>query len=290
MSGVRVLGLASVSMPNIAVVIALYNGGATIVEQLDALAAQTVKDFEVVVADNGSTDDGAHLVRSHQLNATLVAARERRGQAHARNIGAAHTTASKLLFCDQDDVADREWVAAMSEALDRWHLVGGRSEGATLNGPVAAWRTEPMTPTQRLPLPAATGSNMGIRRAVFDAVGGWPEDYLGGGEDFALCWRAQFDGFTIGYAPDAVMHYRYRQDLRSHARQQYQYGRQMGRLRLRFPALDHPPLVPLWRSAAWLAVHGSLLLHRRTVGLWVGVAAQAVGAQVGIRSPSSSSS
>lgn len=265
------------------VVIALYNGAATVGEQLDALAAQSCTTFEVIVADNGSTDAGPAIVQQHPLRARLVDASDRRGQSHARNVGAAAARSEKLLFCDQDDVADPGWVTALADALDDWDIVGGLSEGRTLNGWRVAWRTEPMRPDGGTPLPAATGSNLAIRREVLDGLGGWPEDYLGGGEDAALCWKAQLNGFTLGYREDAVMHYRYRADLRSHARQQYEYGRQQTRVRARFPELNHPPAVPLYRSAGWLAVHMHLLLARPTAGWWVAVAARSIGSVVGAR-------
>lgn len=265
------------------VVIALYNGEATMGEQLDALNAQSHTDFEATVADNGSTDAGPAIVEEHPLRARLVDASGRRGQSYARNVGAATARSEKLLFCDQDDVADPGWVAALADALDAWDIVGGLSGGRTLNGWHVAWRTEPMRPDGVTPLPAAHGSNLAIRREVLDVLGGWPEDYLGSGEDAALCWKAQLKGFTLDYREDAVMHYRYRTDLRSHARQQYEYGRQLALLRARFPGLDHPPVVPMYRSAAWLAVHVNLLSSRHTAGWWLTIAARSLGGVVGAR-------
>jgi len=270
-------------MRKASVVIALYNGETTIGEQLDALNAQTCTAFEVVVADNGSTDAGPVIVQQHPLRARLVDASGRRGQSHARNVGAAAAKSDKLLFCDQDDVAAPGWVAALADALDDWDIVGGLTEGHTLNGWRVAWRNEPVGPDRSLPLPAALGCNLAIRRNVLDDLGGWPEDYVGGGEDVALCWQAQLSGFTLGYRPDALMHYRYRTDLRSHARQQYEYGRQLARLRARFPELDHPPVVPLYRSIGWLALHVHLLLARPSAGWWLTIAARSIGGVLGGR-------
>ena len=77
----------------VAIVIPLFNGAETITEQLDALARQTFsRPFEVVVADNGSTDAGPGLVRAHPMaNLRLVDASQCRGQAHARHVGARGT-------------------------------------------------------------------------------------------------------------------------------------------------------------------------------------------------------
>lgn len=261
------------------VVIALYNGAPTIGEQLDALATQTVEDFELVVADNGSTDGGADLVRARGIR--VVDASRQRGPSYARNIGARATAGKHLLFCDADDVADPGWVEAMSAALDKWDLVGGQSEIESLNHGRSGWRGEPLHPVDGTrPFPAVTGSNFGIRRGVFEAMGGWSEDFSAG--DVVLCWQAQMRGCTLGYANDAVMHYRFRSDMRSHLRQQYRYGWQMGKLRRWFAELDHPPVVPWWRTAAWLGVHVPMLARRETVGRWLGVVAQAIGLRVGL--------
>ncbi|MST31987.1 glycosyltransferase [Acidimicrobiaceae bacterium USS-CC1] len=270
-------------MADVSVVIALYNGAATIGEQLDALASQTLSGCEIVVADNGSTDGGPEIVRSHRVGARLVDASQRRGQGYARNAGASAATGSKLLFCDSDDVVDTGWAAALADALDRWDVVGGFLEERTLNEGIEGWRNPSSAIFTARPLPYGGGGNLGIRRHVFEAISGWPTDLTGSGEDNVLCWRAQLAGYSFGHEPSAIVHYRWRHDLSAHVRQQFVYGRQLPIVQARFPQFEPARVTPWWKTLGWLGTHTPLLFRRRTVGLWLGTAAYRLGMAAGAR-------
>jgi len=266
------------------VVIALFNGGDTIAEQLDALLRQTITDFEVIVADNGSSDHGLRIVSRYVSDRVrIVDASDERGQAHARNVGAAAARSQYLLFCDQDDVVECDWVETMAGALVKYDIVGGLSEGTTLNQGICGWRTPPATAAAGMPLPFASGSNIGLRSSAFESLDGWPTGYVGAGEDTALCWRAQLRGFTLGYEPRAIVHYRYRRRLWAHAKQQYIYGRQHVIVQRSFPELEQSASAPWWRVFAWLLRNCWKLCCRTLVGEWVGALARRLGAEVGSR-------
>jgi hypothetical protein len=214
------------------VVIAAYDAEATLAEQLDALAAQRVPfAWEVVVADNGSTDGTAALARSYagRLRLRVVDASATPGAGAARNVGVSVAHAPLVAFCDADDVVGDGWLLAMRTALRDHAFVAGRFEGGRLNSPTALRsRTLPqqhgLQESQHLPgLRAAGAGNMGIRADVFRAVGGFDPHclYL---EDTDLCWRVQLAGVPLTWAPDAVLHVRLRGDLRSAARQGFHYG------------------------------------------------------------------
>lgn len=269
---------------NIRVVIPLYNGASTIADQLDALASQRVPDpFQVVVADNGSTDDGPSVVRNHPLpRLRLVHAGGERGQHYARNVGARQEGCTDiLLFCDQDDVVASEWIAGMVEALEHFHLVGGSFDISSRNSDVSAnWRTSPGDPNS--PLAFASGANLGIRREVFDALGGFRASL--GGDDVDLCWRAQLAGYSLGYAPRAIVSYRFRPTLRGLVRQQFGYGRAEALLAGRFSELQLPPPIPWWRELGWLGANSYRLLSRRGAGPWLASLAHWSGSAIEQRS------
>ena len=218
--------------PTVSVVIPVLNGEATLGQQLAALAAQTYDGpWEVVVADNGSTDGTAGLVAAwadRLPRLRLVDASGRRSTNHARNAGAAAAQGRLLAFCDADDVATPGWLSAMVGGLDHHELVGGRLDDTALNDPqVRAWRhTDPAALPRALRfLPYAVSANIAIRAGVLEALGGWNEDFVRGGSEVELCWRAQLAGYHLGYVPEAVMRYRHRSSRRAFAYQQFEYGR-----------------------------------------------------------------
>ena len=119
------------------VVIPCLNAAATIGVQLEALAGQSWEgEWEVIVADNGSTDGSREIVESYRgrlPGLQLVDASDRRGQAHARNLGAAAATGDAFLFCDADDEVAPGWLAALGRALAEHEFVACRYDNETLN-------------------------------------------------------------------------------------------------------------------------------------------------------------
>jgi hypothetical protein len=216
----------------LSVVIAAYQAEATLGQQLDALAAQQVPfRWEVVVADNGSTDGTVALARSYadRLPVRVVDASARRGAGAARNVGVTVARAPAVAFCDADDVVAAGWLAAMHDALREHAFVAGAFEGRRLNDDAALRsrvlpQQDGLQESAHLPgLRHAGAGNMGLRTEVFRAVGGFDPGalYL---EDTDLCWRVQLAGVPLVHLPAAVVHVRLRGGLRASARQGYDYG------------------------------------------------------------------
>jgi GT2 family glycosyltransferase len=274
------------------VIIPAYNAAETLGDQLRALAAQVdAPAFEVIVADNGSTDDTADVAAAFNGRfGTLrhIDASARRGPCAARNLGAAAATTDRLLFCDADDVAGPRWVSAMVEALNGADLVGGKLLDDELNPPhVRSWYAG--TPSALFEkyerfLSYASGASLGIRRAVFDQIGGWDETFANA-TDADLCFRAQLDAAaTIDFAPAATMQYRYRHDLSSLARNMRAYGQADAQLvaRFRSSGLTGRSAAQVAKSWLWLVVHlpgAAISIDRR--GNWLRRANIALGRAVG---------
>src|SRR2546426_8436308 len=113
----------------ISVVIPVLNGVDTLPAQLEALSGQTYSGrWEMIIADNGSTDGTPDLVRTWTdriPGLRIVDASDRKGQAHARNVGAAAALGDFIAFCDADDVATPGWLDGMVRAAPWTDLVGG---------------------------------------------------------------------------------------------------------------------------------------------------------------------
>jgi glycosyltransferase involved in cell wall biosynthesis len=207
--------------PDVSVVVPFRNAAGTIAAQLEALASQEFAGaWEVVAVDNRSEDESRRIAESFsgRLAIRVVEAAEQLGAGYARNVGARHASAQKLLFVDADDEVAPDYVSTITAALDQHEFVTSAFDQETLNpewvraahGP--AWRV----PNESLPdqfgvLPNA-GASIGITRAAFEAVGGFPED-LPRMQDIALSWEVQLAGIPLHYAPEAVYRVRYRTSL-----------------------------------------------------------------------------
>lgn len=278
--------------PTISVIIPVRNAEKTIEDQLAALASQDYEgDWELIVADNGSTDQTLEIVNrwSSEIPALrIVDASRQVGSNTARNAGALAASGEFLLFCDADDIAAPGWLAAMANAARFADIVGGRVEEESLNRYPVTWRHD--FPKDGLPvalgfLPHAPGCNLGIRAAVLHEVGGWNEEYAVGGPEVELSWRAQLKDFKLAYVPNAVVHYRHRESLWALARQRYRYG--IGAVRLyrdfRSYGIPRDNLLAGVRVWKWLLLQTPQLIRgpkKRSV--WVRDASYALGMLIGI--------
>lgn len=250
----------------LSVIMPCLNGATTIVHQLEALAQQTWSEpWELIVADNGSTDQTVRLVQQYSARLPqlrLVDASGRRGPAHARNVGIQAAQGELLVFCDADDEVAPGWLAAMGQALERHPFVTCYVDDAKLNPSWMQGVWNPVAPNYKILgfLPAAGGCSIGFHRALYERVGAFDEE-LPRMEDIDYCWRAQIDGQTLRFLADAVVHYRYRTELGRVYRVACLDGRCHVRLYKKFAARGMR-----WRSApealhAWL----QLLRERRYV-------------------------
>lgn len=251
--------------PRCSVVIPTYNAAHLIGQQLEALAGQVgAPDFEVVVADNGSTDDLASAIDAWQERLPRlrrIDASRGRGVSVARNTGIEQAQGGLVLVCDADDRVSNQWVAAMTAGLENAALVSGPVETTLLSGRSAAWvpvdqRTSALFETWQ-GRSYGIGCNLGMRREVWEEVGGFDETFPAGAEEIDFAWRAWDLGHRFAYVPEALIHYRIRTDLRGVLRQQYNSGRGTATLYAKFRPVEVVP-----KSLA-RRVHHELLLLRR---------------------------
>lgn len=243
------------SRPTCSVVIPAFNAADLIGDQLGALAAQvSAPAFEVVVADNGSTDrleDEVMSWRDRLPALRLVDASRGRGVSVARNVGISLAHTDRILVCDADDRVSAGWVAAMATGLSDHPLVSGPVETTLLSGRSADWvpidrRTSGLFETWG-GRTYGIGCNLGLRREVWEHVGGFDESYPAGAEEIDFAWRAGELGYRFGYVEDALLHYRIRTDLRGVLRQQYNSGRGTSTLYGKFRPQEVEPKTALRR-------------------------------------------
>ena len=249
----------------LSVIIPCFNAANTIAVQLEALANQQWSEpWEVIVANNGSTDETVAIVEQYKdklPNLRILDAFEKPGAAYARNVSAL-AAADALAFCDADDEVAPGWVAAMGEALAKYDFVACKREYQKLNEPWTL-KSRPLLQQHGLQayryppyLPHASSSTLGVKRSVHDAVGGFDETMLAL-EDTDYCWRIQLAGTELHFVPEAVVHYRLRDTVADLYHQMSVWGEYNTLLYKRYRLRGMPRLS--WRAGAkgWLDV----LLH-----------------------------
>lgn len=218
---------------SLSVIVPCFNAANSIEAQLQALVSQSWQnDWEIVVADNGSTDGTRAIIERYQgASARLrrIDAAARRGAAYARNAGVKAARGELIAFCDADDQVAPGWVAAMAAALAQHEFVASRMDVDRLNPP---WLAQRLCNVQGHELRRAFyppylkhagSSGMGVRRRIHEAVGGFDES-LGQREDTDYCFRLQLIGVDLVFASDALIHVRYREASKALFRQARQWG------------------------------------------------------------------
>lgn len=266
-------------MGGVVVVVPALDVEATLSRQLAALDAQTDLDFRVVISDNGSTDGTRRIAAAWPprfARLDVVDSSARRGVASARNIAIRATQEELILICDADDRVHPGWVAAMRAALAVSPAATGPLVIISPDEPKRrdVWNADSV-PVSMNYRPYMPGCNMGMRREVFNAAGGFDASLDRGQEDVDFGWRITGLGNTITHSRDASLDYYQRSGLRNFLRQQYRYGR--AHVALYDKHRDEPIATASWKtSLRWFIEWVKLVPRTLREGQFRGAAGAAV--------------
>ncbi|MFZ4518837.1 MAG: glycosyltransferase family 2 protein [Microthrixaceae bacterium] len=222
-------------MARVSVVMPVLNGADLLPTAFASLEAQVadVGPFEVVVADNGSSDGTAEVARRHRgrLRVTVVDASERPGPAAAMNVGAAAATADQVFFMGVDDeLSDGFLATVLADAAPR-RIVAPRARPCSRRVPPVLYRygagdripvMEVRTPDGRRHGVPFVYNFFLIDRRAFLETGGFATDLLAG-EDLDYCFVASVAGLEVVRSPAE-----YRYFLRTTVRGVAHTGRSSG--------------------------------------------------------------
>jgi GT2 family glycosyltransferase len=225
----------------VSVIMVVYMTGEALGESLGCVLADPLVD-ELVVVDNGSDLHGAAcLAEAERGDARMrvISGHGNIGFARAANLGARAATGELLVFLNPDAFLQAGCVAELAREVERRPgpcIVGGRVLNADRSEqrgarrgeitPVSAllslsrlarrapgWRRyevhleQEALPDRALAVPTISGACFCMRRADFDAVGGFDEGYFLHVEDVDLCWRVRQQGGLVLFHPRAeVVH------------------------------------------------------------------------------------
>jgi GT2 family glycosyltransferase len=212
--------------PNLSIVIVSWNSAAYLPQCLTSLRAQTLKNFETIIVDNGSVDNSIDKLESKwpDLNLKVIRLEENRGFAAANNIGARLASGRWLTLLNTDAFPEPDWLERLLGAAKnnpQYSFFASRQLKANdpdfLDGAGdiyhisgLAWRRYAEFPAACFGLESneifsACAAAAMYSRQAFLQVGGFDEDFFSYHEDVDLSFRLRLQGFRCLYVPDAIV-------------------------------------------------------------------------------------
>lgn len=225
--------------PFISVIVCSYNGSATIRECLTGILNLDYPSFEVIVINDGSTDDLENIVKEFPVK---LISTPNRGLSNARNAGMLNARGEILAYIDDDAFPDPQWLQYLAYAFrnSQHACIGGPNIAPSDDGFIAtAVANAPGGPVHVLLSDEIAehvpGCNMAFRRKTLMEIGGFDPVYRSAGDDVDVCWRIQEAGYTVGFHPGALVWHRRRNSFKAYWRQQKGYGKAEALLEAKWP-------------------------------------------------------
>ncbi len=232
--------------PKFSIIVPVYNRIDEVRDLLASLEAQTVKNFEVIIVEDGSTDRCADVVAEAAARGLNVRYfyKDNEGRSIARNYGLERAVGDYFIFFDSDcvippayfETIERELAASPLDCFGgpdaahesfsdvqkaiNYSMTSFLTTGGIRGGKINLEKFVPRT------------FNMGFSRGVYDRVGGFREMFS---EDIDMSTRIKQAGFSIGLIRHAPVWHKRRIDLRKFLRQVYVFGMSRITLKLLYP-------------------------------------------------------
>ena len=217
----------STNLPLTSVIIPNWNGAHHLPTCLESLRRQTYPHFEVIVADNGSTDGSLDLLARDYPWVRVLPLGENRGFAGACNAGMRIAQGEFIVLLNNDTEADPRWLEEVVAAFERhpeagivaskmllfdrrdtFHTAGDFYRLDGIPGNRGVWQRDEGQYDREEYVFSACGGSAAYRRVMLEQVGLLDEDFFYSCEDVDLAWRAQLAGWRCVYAPRAVVYHK----------------------------------------------------------------------------------
>ncbi len=202
-------------MKTVSVIIPTYNYGRFLREAIDSALAQTYRPIEVIVVDDGSTDDTPQVLAAYGERIRVIR-QDNRGAGAARNRGTAAAKGDYLAFLDSDDILkpqslEREIARFVADpSLGLVHCAAESVDGdgkllsVSLNG-MEGWLATELLRLDREVI-GTPGSGIMVPKQVAAEIGGYDES-LQPSEDWDFCYRIAVR-YRVGYIREPLLTYR----------------------------------------------------------------------------------
>lgn len=211
--------LCSIIIPN-------YNGARFLPACFNALRTQTYPDLEIILVDDGSTDESVSLTRREFPEVKVIELKQNQGFIRAVNHGIEQATGQIIALLNNDTEVTPGWAQALVEALhkhpeagmaasklllyDRRDVLHSAGDGFGTDGlPInrGVWQKDEGQFDGDTYIFGGCGGAVAYRRAMLDEIGLFDEDLFMYLEDVDLSWRAQLAGYRIVFVPGAVVYH-----------------------------------------------------------------------------------
>ena len=245
--------------PVVSCVITSYNYGKYVAEAIDSVLDQSQKVDEIIVVDDGSTDNTSDVVAGFGDSVTLVRQRNM-GVVEARNRGADQTSGEYLFFLDADDVLEPQFIEKLLRAVQESEASIGYCDFAYFGHFEGVVRANDWNVRKLLYRNYIIGAAIMERRA-FDAVGGYSRELnqKASFEDWDLWLSMAEQGMSGAYVPEPLFRYRLHGTGRNGRALKHRADMESA-LRRRHPKLYRDPV-----NRAYLAVFGTASKIRNAI-------------------------
>ncbi len=207
--------------PSIGLYVPCYNAAKYLPEVLPALLNQTLKPNEIIVVNDGSTDDTEAVARSFGIR--VINHPQNRGLAATRNTAIRNLPYTWIASVDADVVAEPDWLVQMYRLVSRDLTVacGGRLKERFESSIADQWRAHYMAQSwgdDEVHPPFLFGCNTTIPRNALLASGLYNETFKRNGEDVDLSGKLKNAGIRLQYTPAALCWHLRKDGVRSIAR------------------------------------------------------------------------
>lgn len=208
-------------IPQFSIVVPLYNKGDHILRAISSILNQTVIDYEIIVIDDGSTDDSGSIVSQISDQRLKLITQENQGVSNARNRGIHESLAYFVAFLDADDEWEPTFLEAVSDLRELFPLAKAFGTAFKIHDSKRKTRSQKYYGIPAKPwagildnyfrtaviYPPFHSSSIMVEKSVFIEIGGFPPG-VKQGEDLDMWLRIALS-YPIAFSntPHAVIHY-----------------------------------------------------------------------------------
>lgn len=236
LSAIKIINLPKsifISLNGFSIIIVTWNGLHHLKNFLPSVVATNYPDFEIILADNNSTDGSKEWVSEHYPEVKIAAFDDNYGYTGGNNRAVAYSEKNVLLFLNNDVEVTPDWLVGLNAAFEEDEYIAAvqpklkaykdrnlfeyaGAAGGFLDrfgypfcrGRIMDHVEEDMDQYEDLvDIAWASGAALAIKKDVFENLGGFDEDFQFHMEEIDLCWRTHNAGHRIVYAPKSIVYH-----------------------------------------------------------------------------------